>query len=69
MEIKYKTNIKCDACVAKVTPALNETVGENQWKVDLTDPARVLTVTVQEDKTNSLAEALQKVGYKAERLG
>ncbi|HRE67158.1 MAG: cation transporter [Cytophagales bacterium] len=68
MEIKYKTNIKCDACVAKVTPALNETVGENQWKVDLTDPARVLTVTVQEDKTNSLAEALQKVGYKAERL-
>lgn len=68
MEIKYKTNIKCAACVAKVTPALNETVGENQWKVDLTDPARVLTITTQEDKTNSLAEALQKVGYKAERL-
>lgn len=68
MEIKFKTNIKCAACVAKVTPALNQTVGENQWKVDLTDPARVLTVTVQEDKTGSLAEALQKVGYKAERL-
>lgn len=68
MEITYKTNIKCSACVAKVTSALNETIGENKWKVDLTDPARVLTVTVQEDQTSRMAEALQKVGYKAERM-
>lgn len=64
----YKTNIKCDACVVKVTPGLNETIGENKWKVDLSNPARVLTVTVQEDKTNQLTEALQKVGYRVERL-
>ncbi|MCW5910829.1 MAG: cation transporter [Cyclobacteriaceae bacterium] len=68
MEVKYKTNIKCAACVAKVTPALNETVGESKWQVDLTDPSRVLTVAVDEDKTGRIAEALQEVGYKAERL-
>lgn len=68
MEVKFKTNIKCEACVAKVTPALNETVGENKWQVDLSDPARVLTVTITDNQANQVPEALHKVGYKAEKL-
>lgn len=66
--IKFKTNIKCAACVAKVTPALNETVGENKWHVDLNDPARILTVTVTENQVRAVPEALLKVGYKAEKV-
>jgi copper chaperone len=64
---KFKTNIKCSACVAKVTPALNEVVGEGKWDVDLTNPGRILTITssVQEEK---LKAALHKVGYQAEKL-
>jgi copper chaperone CopZ len=65
-EIKFKTNIKCSACVAKVTPYLNEVVGENHWQVDLVDPARTLTVDNSDDV--KIVEALQKAGYKAERL-
>ncbi len=65
-EIKFKTNIKCAACVAKVTPYLNEVAGENHWQVDLVDPARTLTVDNSDDV--KIVEALQKVGYKAERL-
>jgi len=64
---KFKTNIKCDACVAKVTPALNETVGVNHWKVDLTNPAKVLTVEGQPDE-KKMKEALEAVGYKAEKI-
>jgi copper chaperone len=63
---KFKTNIKCSACVAKVTPYLNEVVGENHWQVDLVDPARTLTVDNSDD--TKIVEALQKAGYKAERI-
>ncbi|HOX82227.1 MAG TPA: cation transporter [Chryseolinea sp.] len=64
---KFRTNIKCDACIAKVTPVLNETVGVNNWQMDITNPAKVLTVEgkIEEKK---MKEALEKVGYKAERI-
>lgn len=62
----FKTNIKCDACVAKVTPALNEAVGSGNWNVDLTNPARTLTVN-EETSEEKINEALQKVGYKAQK--
>lgn len=65
--VKFKTNIKCSACVAKVTPVLNETVGENKWTVDLIDPARTLTIRDVHDE-RKMIEALQKVGYKAEKV-
>jgi len=51
--------------MAKVTPYLNEAVGENNWQVDLADPMRVLTVENSDEK--KIVEALQKAGYKAER--
>ena len=64
---KFKTNIKCTACVAKVTPALNETVGEGKWSVDLTNPARILTVEGDLNEVRMKTE-LEKTGYKAERI-
>jgi len=64
--LKFKTNIKCSACVAKVAPYLNETAGENNWKVDLADPIRTLTVENTVDK--KVMEALQRAGYKGEPI-
>jgi copper chaperone CopZ len=68
METKFKTNIKCDGCIATVTPALNETVGQNNWSVDLKNPARILTIKNEGVKNSQVIEALQKVGYKAEEI-
>ncbi|MEO7992373.1 MAG: heavy metal transport/detoxification protein [Chryseolinea sp.] len=65
--IKFKTNIKCDACIAKVTPGLNEAVGADNWQVDISNPAKVLTIN-DEQKEAKVKEALAKVGYKAERI-
>lgn len=65
--LKFKTNIKCSACVAKVTTPLNETVGEGKWSVDLTHPSKTLSVKGDVDETK-MKEALENVGYKAERL-
>ncbi len=64
--IKFKTNIKCMGCVAAVTPALNETVGESNWAVDLQSPDRELTIQVDDDGAEPVVAALAAVGYKAE---
>ena len=65
--MKLKTNIKCDACVAKVTPGLDEVVGKGNWNVDLTDVKRTMTIpdTIDVSKVN---EALNNVGYTAEKI-
>ncbi len=65
--LKFKTNIKCDACVAKVTPGLNETVGEGNWKVDLQDPERTLTIESENPREEQVIASLRQAGYTAEK--
>jgi copper chaperone len=62
----FNTNIKCSACVAKVTPYLDEAVGAGNWQVDLSQPTRPLTVTNNTD-AHAVQESLQKAGYRAEK--
>jgi copper chaperone CopZ len=65
--MKLKTNIKCDACVAKVTPGLDEVVGKGNWLVDLNDVKRTMTIPDSVD-LKRVEESLRKVGYKAEKI-
>ena len=62
--IEVRTNIMCGSCVAKVTPTLNERVGEANWKVETLNPKKILTVTTE---NLNKGEAI-KAGYKAEKL-
>lgn len=66
--IELKTNIMCGSCVAKVTPVLNETFGEANWKVDTQNPKKILTVTAEDADENEVIKAVQKAGFKAEEL-
>ncbi len=63
--IKFKTNIKCEACVAKVKPHLDATEDIENWEVDLKDPERTLTVTLKSNATDNVLKALEKAGYQA----
>jgi copper chaperone len=65
--VKFKTNIKCDACVAKVTPGLNESVGEGNWNVDLQDPERTLSIRGDIEEAE-LIHVLGTAGYRAEKV-
>ncbi len=65
--LKFKTNIKCSGCIATVTPHLNESIGEGNWQVDLNNPSKVLTIGVEASE-QKVKEAVEKAGYKAERL-
>lgn len=64
--LKFKTNIKCTGCLAKVTPVLNETVGEDNWEVDLQDPNKTLTVVNASE--NEVVTAIKEAGYEAEKV-
>ena len=67
-KIELKTNIMCGSCVAKVTPALNETAGQGNWKVDTQNPKKILTVTTDNVGETDVINAVQKAGYQAEQL-
>ncbi|HEY0668298.1 MAG TPA: cation transporter [Sphingobacteriaceae bacterium] len=62
--LKFKTNIKCSGCIATVTPVLDKTAGKDNWKVDLEDPNKTLTI-VTDASDDQVAAALKEVGYDA----
>ncbi|WP_420146579.1 heavy-metal-associated domain-containing protein [Spirosoma sp.] len=66
--LKFKTNIKCGACVATVTPFLNQVVGEGHWQVDVQDPGKILTAETDTATLADIRQAIEKAGYKAEPL-
>lgn len=66
-ELKFKTNINCDSCIKSVKPFLDETVGEDNWKVDTSDDRKVLTVTTTEDE-EEVVEAVTDAGFKIQKL-
>lgn len=64
---KYKTTAKCQGCIAKIAPFLNEIMTQDQWSIDLSTPDKILTVT-SDCPDNVILEALQKAGFKGELL-
>lgn len=66
--LKFKTNVKCNNCVAKITPFLDENDKITDWKVDLDDSERILTVTGEGITNELIKETLLKAGYKAEEI-
>ena len=67
--LKFKTTIKCSGCVAKATPFLNEAVGEDNWKVDVQNPDKVLSIATEKPCAESqIIKAIQEAGFKAETI-
>lgn len=66
-QLKFNTNIKCEACVAKVTNTLNGIAGEENWEVNLAAPERTLTITTNA-APQTIVDALKILGYEAESV-
>jgi copper chaperone CopZ len=64
---KFKTNIKCSGCVATVTPYLDAVAGQQNWQVDIQNPDKVLTVSIDGDE-KEVIDAVTKAGFKAEQV-
>jgi copper chaperone CopZ len=66
--VELKTNIMCGSCIAKVTPVLNEKIGEGKWKVDIQSPNKILRVNNESLTEHDIINAVEKAGYKAEMI-
>ena len=67
-ELLFKTNIKCGGCIAKVTPFLNGAKQIEEWKVDLENPERVLSIKTEEFSSEAVIGLLKKAGYTAGKI-
>jgi copper chaperone len=68
MERKFKTNINCSGCIAKVTPYLNETEGIKQWSVDTNNPNKILSIEMDSLSEEEIKNVVTKAGFKIEEL-
>jgi copper chaperone len=68
MERKFKTNINCSGCIAKVTPYLNETEGIKQWSVDTNNPNKILSIEMDSLSEDEIKNVVTKAGFKIEEL-
>jgi|WetSurMetagenome_2_1015567.scaffolds.fasta_scaffold92881_2 copper chaperone len=66
--LKFKTNIKCNNCITTISPYMDENDMIKEWKVDLENPERILTVTGEDITSEYIKDTLLKAGYKAEEI-
>ena len=64
----FKTNIKCNGCIQKVKPYLDDLKGIKSWEVDLTSQDRILSVEGDGIEPAGVISALKQAGYQAERI-
>jgi copper chaperone len=66
--LKFKTNIKCNGCIATATPFLNDVVGEDNWAVDTQTAEKVLTIVAEDLSPDMVVKAVHASGFKAEEI-
>lgn len=65
-KLKFKTNIKCGSCLAKVEPYLNANSEIQSWEIDLKDKDRVLSVEIDQNITERIKKDIAGLGYSIE---
>jgi len=66
--LKFKTNINCSGCVARVTPTLNNIEEIVSWTVNTSIADKVMEVKSENISSQEIIDKLQKAGFKAEKL-
>lgn len=67
-KLKFKTNIKCGGCIAKVTPSLNGEKNILKWQVDTNSTDKVLVVESENLNSQDIINLLAKAGFEAQPL-
>lgn len=66
--LKFKTNINCGSCVAKVTPVLNDSDGICHWNVDITGKDKILSVHSQGITEEEIIQKVQNAGFIIQKI-
>lgn len=62
-ELKFKTNMDCQHCVARVKPLLDKVDGIESWSVDLNNPDKVLTVQSVGVSPEQVVDTVEQAGF------
>ena len=60
---RYRTDLRCGACVARVGPLLDAAPGIARWSADVADPNKVLTVEGDGITAEGVADVIGPAGY------
>ena len=66
--MKFKTNINCSNCVAKVTPFLDKKAGKGTWNVDTESDDKILTVENSELTVEDIVKTIKRTGFEANQI-
>ena len=66
--LKFKTNINCGGCVAKVRPFLEEADGICHWNVDTENGEKILAVHSKGITKEEVIQKVQEAGFNIELL-
>ncbi len=66
--LTYKTNIKCNGCIATVTPFFQKNESIKKWVVDLESEDRVLTVELEGGEASEVEALIKEAGYESEAI-
>ena len=66
--LKFKTNINCNGCIAKVAPTLNGAEGIEKWEVDIINPQKTLTVQTSSLSESEIITIVKNAGYNAGKV-
>ena len=60
---RYKTNLRCAACVSKIAPLLDTVPGVKRWSADVDSSDKVLTVEGDDVSAERVGALIGKAGY------
>lgn len=64
----FKTNAKCEGCLAKIEEILQGKISREEWNLDLSDSNRPLTVASDKLAADDVVELISKAGFKIEQM-
>ena len=67
-ELKFKTNLSCDGCKARITPFLDKHEGIKSWELNLGDENKILTIEEEGISSEEVIDILRETGYQASSL-
>ncbi|MCB9230474.1 MAG: hypothetical protein H6581_02350 [Bacteroidia bacterium] len=68
MELKFKTNLKCEGCIQKVSDAPDHEPGVESWEVDLKSPDKTLFLQGKNIEISRIEAIFREKGYEAKEI-
>lgn len=66
--MEFKTDLKCNGCIERITPGMNSLEDIVSWDVDLTKPVKILRVESLNEIESKIISVLREKGYTCEKI-